>query len=187
MPDQKDNPRLNSLNEALTALPPDVQPGRDLWPGIAAALPKTPARRWRYLPLVATLSAVAFAGLLAVQMLPETKEPAMPSASTAPTQTASGLPAEFLAAEAAYRQVRAQRVADLTEQLEQLSPETRASVERSLDTIQSALTDLRAALGEAPADPVLQHLLLSMYSQEMAVLGQIDQATQVVGHGSIEI
>jgi len=183
MPEHEDRSRPDRLDEALARLPQEVQPERDLWPGIAAALPKTPARRWRYLPLVATVAAVAFAGLLAVQLLlPEAQDPTL-----APTQTVAELPAEFLAAEAAYRQVRAQRVADLADQLEQLSPETRASVERSLDTIQSALIELRAALGEAPADPVLQHLLLSVYSQEMAVLGQIDQATQVVGDGSIEI
>lgn len=187
MTERNDTPRASELDEALAALPREVQPGRDLWPDIAASLPPRRARRWRYLPLVATLSAVAFAGLLAVQLLIPDVQERTPGIATIPAQSAAQLPPEFLTAEAAYREVRAQRLADLEEQLAQLSPETRERVARSLDTIQLALVELRTALGEAPADPVLQHLLLSVYSQEMAVLGQIDEATRLVVERSIEI
>ncbi len=188
MSEDREKPQLDSLDQALATLPRQVQPDRDLWPGIAASLPARRDRIRPWLPLAAAVSAVAFAGLLAVQLLlPESQDPGTPVVAAVPGQHLAGPSQTFFAAEAAYRQVRAQRVADLEQQLSQLSPETRERVTSSLETIQSALVELRTALDEAPADPVLQHLLLSVYSQEMAVLGQIDEATRLVADGSLEI
>lgn len=191
----KDEPRPGpreerTLDEALAALPRELDPPRDLWRDIEAQLePRRPTGRQPRWPtlmaLAASLGVVAVAGVLAFQHW------ALPGGPQAPAVVANGtpepwLPAEFLAAEAAYRQVRAERVSALEARLDALPAETRAVVERSLATIAEAQAELRAALAEAPTDPVLQGLLLTVYSQEMAILGQFDEATRVAGDGSIE-
>ena len=67
-----------------------------------------------------------------------------------------------------------------------MSPETRADVEASLQTIRGAITDINAALSEEPNNPLLQELLLSSYREELAVMRQINGiATTVMRRNDI--
>ncbi len=176
-----------ALDAAVARLERDITPARDLWPTIAAAQPRPVSRAPRYLALAASVVATAFGGLLALQFIGGGAPDDRPDDAPPAFADASAVPAEVTAAEAGYLAVRAERLASLDERLEALSPENRASVLQSLATIDRALGDLRAALADEPADPVLQHLLLSVYAQEMAVLTQLDEATRVADERSIDI
>lgn len=50
-----------------------------------------------------------------------------------------------------------------------------------------ALVDLREALADEPLDPVLQHLLLNLHSQELAILSQLERSTRVVQDRRVEL
>jgi len=176
-----------ALDAAVARLARDITPARDLWPTIAAARLRPVSRAPRYLALAASVVAAAFGGLLALQFIGGDAPGDRPDDTPPAFADATGVPAEVAAAEAGYRAVRTERLASLDERLDALSPENRASVLRSLATIDRALGDLRAALADEPADPVLQHLLLSVYAQEMAVLTQLEEATRVADERSIDI
>ena len=62
----------------------------------------------------------------------------------------------------------------LTERLEQLPPATRLDVTTNLQTIRSAIADINAALASEPDNALLQQLLLSSYSQELALMRRVN-------------
>lgn len=176
-----------ALDALLADLPRELAPERDLWPAIAAAI-EPPHRCWSWQPF---LSAAAAAALLIVlwQTLPlAEQQPAMEVAAV-PMEGSPvrALPQDFIEAETGFLQVREGRYAEIEVRLAQLSPETRSVIERSLDSMAAALVELRQALAEQPLDPVLQHLLLQLYAQELAVLGQLDDATRLVDDRRIQL
>jgi hypothetical protein len=174
------------LDERLRKLPAEIPPGRDLWPGIAARLGSakssrraTPQRsRWR--PLAAAAS-VVFVAVLAVTVYrgdapraPEL-EPARTVASAAPVASGFG-PGHELGS--SYMAARAGLADDLERRLEALSPETRATVLENLATIRRAAAEIDAALGEDPANVLLQHQLLAAYQDELSVLANLQRVTE---------
>ena len=176
-----------TLDEAIARLPRELPPERDLWPEIAAALPSRQRRaHWQAFAAAAAIGCIAVVGwqLLAGGLTEGPIELAQQPGVERPMQA---LPSEFIAAEASFGRAREQLYADLEARLDGLSPESQVAIERSLDTIAAALVDLRAALADEPLDPVLQHLLLNLYSQELAVLGQLERSTRMVQDRSIEL
>jgi hypothetical protein len=51
-------------------------------------------------------------------------------------------------------------------------------VEQNLDTIRRAAAEINTALGDDPANLFLQHQLLSVYQDELNVLGNIQRVTE---------
>lgn len=170
-----------SLDAAIATLPRTMRPERDLWPEIAGKLQPERQRRF-WIPAFASAAVIACAAVIGWQMLPRPEAPATITATPG-----RALPAEFVAAEAAYLSTRASHYGDIEARLDRLPPESREAVERSLVAITEALDELRAALAEEPVDPLLQHLLLQLYTRELAVLGQIDQATRTTDERRLEL
>jgi hypothetical protein len=70
--------------------------------------------------------------------------------------------------------------ADAEARLAALPPRTRAKVAASLQSIDHALRDIEAALGQDPANALLQELLVNTYQDEMRVLTEL-QTTGMAG------
>lgn len=187
MTERDDNGAPPTLDALLAELPRERAPERDVWPAIAAEI--APRRRlWSWQPFVSA-AAAATVVIVLWQTLPPAEQEAAPELADMPRDAGllQALPADFIEAEAGFLRVREHRYADIEARLAQLPVETRETIERSLDSIATALLDLREALAEEPLDPVLQHLLLQLYTQELAVLGQLDHSTRLVDERRIEL
>jgi hypothetical protein len=192
-------PRFNSLDEALASVRRDVQPTRDLWPQIARELGerddraagrptdlaaaraarRAPAVRVPWpLALAASLGVVCLVGALywsvihgpgAAQLVARGASPAVPGS----TPVSFGPPdnAAYVAASAALERT-------FNERLKLLAPATRARVQADLETIRRANADLRSALAQDPASPLLLQLLHSTWQQEIDLYTSVAQSTE---------
>jgi hypothetical protein len=171
----------SSLERRLAALDPEIAPGRDLWPGIHAAIGTAPARRWP-LALAAGLATVALAGALLGWQIARLRTPSAVVTSRAPAPSV-GAPAEgsgdsftvpetqsFVATRAMLEQTYQQRLA-------LLAPATRRRVEQDLATIRAANADIRKALAADPRSAVLSHLLASTLQQEFDLYSTVIRNT----------
>jgi hypothetical protein len=70
--------------------------------------------------------------------------------------------------------------ARLDDELERLSPETRAEVRQNLDTIRAAIVEINAALAKEPNNALLQGLLMNAYRDELAVMSRVDGMANAV-------
>jgi hypothetical protein len=182
--------RLRALVAQAAALPRELEPGRDLWPGIADRLePRRvlsfPSRRpalARWLP--ATLAAAAVA--LAVAWLARDgrvrddgrQASASPSAEARPVALSPGA-GGALAAEREYAEAASALLAALQERRERLSPETLRTVERDLQVIDKALTQIREALAQDPGSGPLNHLLVSTHQKKVRVLQRVEKLSRI--------
>jgi hypothetical protein len=136
-------PRDESLESALRALPRELAPARDLWPGIAARI--APSRRSRRLAtgLLAGLLLGAGAAALVWQASRDT------GAVRTDAMLAADLRLPFEAARERY-------AADWAEVRARLDPATAAVIEGNLEVVQGALAEIDAAMAEAPGDARLR-------------------------------
>jgi hypothetical protein len=165
------DPSLESLDQRLANLPRDIEPRRDLWPGIRARLPHT-ARRARPMLYAAAagLAGACVAGALTWALL-----------RAHPTPDA----AELLRAQAfdeprnpRYVAARDDLEVSFRERLAQLDPATRAKIEASLAVIRRAHEDIRKALASDPGSPVLEQLWQSTWHDELDLYDHVVQNTQ---------
>ncbi len=182
--DQIDDDRaFDAVMERARSLSPDVEPERDLWPDIEAAI-EAPERSagWSFNPgsFFAQAAAVVLliggsSGLtwLAVKddaPTPSTGDPVLVMPLTAERASFGGdysLGPDF-------QDARRDLEARLTDELELLSPETRTTVEESLAVIRAAINEINTALAAEPDNPLLQELLLASYREELAVMRKVN-------------
>jgi hypothetical protein len=128
-----------------------VQPGRDLWPGIQARMGVRRHRSRNVLLAAAACALLAFSAMLSLRVVE----------SPAPGKTPLVAPPEFAAMTLPRTNLRA----------------SRALVKANLRITQSAESDLRKALRQAPDDPSLQRLLQSTraHKQELRDLLMADR------------
>lgn len=165
---------LRTLLHRAAQLPPEVEPARDLWPGIrdkiaaGSALP-SPARR----------SVVAYGWMAAAAVLLVL----LSSAATlwvvrhgAPTPVPRTRPASELVAlrtsEPDYIHARKVLYAALEQRRRHLSPETVKILEQNLAAMDRALHAMKTALDKDPGNRGLAVLIESTYRQEIQLLMQ---------------
>lgn len=168
--------------EALAAkLPDDIQPSRDLWPGIEAALqqPAVPRRSmWNSVWAQAAAVVVLVAGSSGVTYLAVTDDTpsVVPRIITTDNlfETVSGNfgPRYTLGNE--YIDAREQLEDGLEEKLSTLTPTTRRNVVSNLNTIRKAIREINEAMANEPDNVLLQELLLSTYHEEMSLMKKVD-------------
>src|SRR5688572_2060435 len=157
--------RVRNLNE----LPQEIEPRRDLWPAIEAAIapPATRSesagrRAWLRAPQFVALAA-SVAALAVGVWIGRSSLPVGPGAASGGTAvTSPGTPAAMQVGyvnDPVYRHERAALVRSLEKQLAALPPETQTKVAASLQTIRQSMKDLEAALGRDPSNALLQGLL----------------------------
>jgi predicted anti-sigma-YlaC factor YlaD len=173
--------RLRALLARVAAMPREMSPSRDLWPGIAeriaAVRPRAAApvarRIWSWSPsLLAAAAAVVVAlgaGLARVWPPAAGRETATGAVHEAAWTTDPAL----LAAEREYARATAQLMAALEARKASLPPETMAAVEKDLTTIDAALRQVRGALRQDPANAQLSHMLASTHQKKLDVLQRV--------------
>lgn len=174
---------LRALLARVAALPEEMSPSRDLWPGIAeriAAVRPRPAalgprRIWSWSPaLLAAAAAVLVAlGSLARVWAPSAGRETPAGAVGAVQEAAWTTDPALLAAEREYARATGQLMAALEARKATLPPETMAAVEKDLTTIDAALRQVRGALRQDPANPQLSHMLASTHQKKLDVLQRV--------------
>jgi hypothetical protein len=187
-------PKLDAqLDARLRELPSEVEPSRDLWPGIAARLEQAdappqrvtrrPAWAWQ---AAAALVLVAGSSLLTASLLDRnllTGQAASQPASAAPGMAQGGasvLPAAFGPTgrlDGEYLVAREQLTRMLEDRIAVMPPSARAKLEFNLGEMRRAADEINAALAAQPGDPLLEELLLKTYQDELAVLSNVNQLT----------
>ncbi len=160
--------------DRVSQLPQEIAPTRDLWPAIAAQLgnaesaPAAPAPRRRVGSW--SLGIAAGVALLAVGFLIGRQPPDAVSPAAQPVMAVNFAPG------ADYEKARAALMAELPAKLDALSPESRRQVLASLETLRRSLDEIRQALGQDPANLLLQSMLVNTYQEEMRVLTTVNEA-----------
>jgi hypothetical protein len=166
---------LRALLAHAAALPADRPPARDLWAGIAERLDE--ARPWwrRSGSRAGWGVGLAAAAGLVLALSAALHGPGgvrpSPGASVAPAALRSEDP--VASAEREYAQAAAELLSALQQQRDRLPPETLASVEKDLRSIDVALQEVRRALATDPANPGLNHLLTSTHQRKVEVLQHV--------------
>jgi hypothetical protein len=174
-------PPEDPLLAKAAELPKDVQPGRDLWPAIAARIaqaheaPAKPAFRWP-LALAASLVVASVSALLTWSLVrdPQPATPAViaqapePAGEFVPVSYGpnSGLTAKELAA-------RDELFAQFRGAFENLRPETRTAIVKNLAIMQQAADQIDAALAKDPASGMLKGMLVGTYKQELQLYSTV--------------
>jgi hypothetical protein len=161
-------PESRQVVRSLRELPRDIQPVRDLWPGIAQQLP--PRRRSWALP--ASLAAGLVVFTLGAVIGPRLDGTRLAVAVPGPGSEARAP----LLADAAYLRQREELLRALPGRLQRLPPEARQRVLDSLRDIQAAMQAIEADLGREPGNVLLHQLLISTSQDEMRVLTAVAEA-----------
>lgn len=176
--------RGDALMRALRRLPQEIDPPRDLWPGISDAMTgkssqaRSAAWRgrqmWPY-ALAAGVGCMALGalltfGLMRPQAAPDTTDDGQQSARF--TEASFG---GYAALGPEYETARASLAIGMAEKLDRLPPEAQQKVERNLGEIRRALREINVALELEPGSVLLQQLLLSTYQHELALLANVNQ------------
>ena len=179
-----DDRNTNRLDRALAALPRDVEPAVDLWPGIADALPSRAEAPRLALPAWAWQAAAAVVLVVGSSLLTATlvrRETLRSVEAQAQSEVAEALvPAAFLPARhlgADYDAARRQLAASLEERLAAMPPNARQKLEYNLAEMRRAADEINAALERRPGDPLLEELLLNTYQDELGVISSVNQLT----------
>jgi hypothetical protein len=166
------DPLHASLDEQLAKLPRAVPPPRNLWPGIAKQLHRSP-RRARPLVFAAAAAVVAACVASALTWAVLHGRPAAPT-----PQLAARAPSFDESRNPRYVAARDSLEVSFRERLALLDPATRAQIEASLAVIRHAHEDIRKALANDPASPVLEELWQSTWHDELDLYDHVVQATQ---------
>jgi anti-sigma factor RsiW len=167
---------LRALLAHAAALPAEIAPERDLWAGIDARI-EAVRPIWRRPRLLAGWGAVLAAAAGVVLALSAALHG--PAGSRVTSPVSSLVPAALrgddpvAAAEREYARAAAELMAALEQRRGSLPPETLASVERDMRSIDAALAEVRRALAADPSNPGLNHLLTSTHQRKVEVLQQV--------------
>jgi len=171
--------RDRRVDAALSSLPREVLPGRDLWAGIESRLEPRPQRRaalaWQAAAAVVlvAVSSLVTASLVRRAAAPVAQAPA--AAGAAQAVPAAFGPSHALNGE--YQEARGQLAAQLEQRLASLPPSARQKLEANLAEMHRAAEEINAALARQPGDPLLEELLLNTYQDELGVLASVNQLT----------
>ncbi|MCB1844213.1 MAG: hypothetical protein KDI09_14730 [Halioglobus sp.] len=169
------------LARGITA---EVQPQRDLWPGIANAIaasdrqPEKTVSRWpkMFAQAAAVLILVGGSSALTWLVINDADMAADPVDNSAGLtfEPVSGSFGSRYSLGPDFQDARDSLIAKFDERLGQLPSDTRAEVEKNIDVIRSAITEINKALAAEPDSVLLQELLLSTYSDELAVMRKVE-------------
>jgi hypothetical protein len=171
------NPRVDAL---LHLLPREVEPGRDLWPGIESRLTPHSRRRapaWALQAAAAVVLVVA-SSLVTASLVRRDSDPTARVPATA--AAALVVPAAFgqpRGLGARYESARHELERDLEQRMAGMPASARQKLMANLAEMRRAADEINAALARQPGDPLLEELLLNTYQDELGVLASVNQLT----------
>lgn len=187
-----------ALRAQVDALPASIEPARDLWPEIRGRMDAarvkplgviiTPTASrgasWPRLAAAAAVLVVSSVSLTWLAMRPSEPAPAVAVEPTDPTAegAASAMPsATALATFASYERSAADLATTLEQRAARLDPATREVLDRSLRTIDEALSEARAALAADPASAAFQSFVDAAYRQKLDFLRRANDLAALQG------
>lgn len=153
------------LRPLVAALPEQITPPTDLWPGVRNAI-RTRTRRPRW----ALAAAVVLAIGGAVASAPHISGTALRSRQE---PSSSSLPTEVARFEHQVGAASAELEAAVRAREHQLDPGTVATIERNLAIIDAAIDETRVALEESPDDARIADAFVSAHHQKIRLLRQV--------------
>ena len=180
------NPPEDPLLAKAAALPKDVEPSRDLWPGIAARLGEAPraakARGLRWPMALAAGFLVASVSALLAWNLARGPDPVSPTPVVATDyQPADVVPVSYGPNSGLTSQelmARDELVERFREKFTTLRPETRDAIVKNLAIMQAAADEIDAALAKDPASGMLKGMLVGTYKQELQLYSAVLTASE---------
>lgn len=174
MSTRNENPQDRNWQAAMRKLPRERDPGRDLWPGIAARIARdqSPGNRTALLQrgLRYALAASLVLGLGLVIGLQLQQQGAGPQSGPVTAQT-------DLASDPAVKRSarRGHLIRAVAADNTRLQPATREQMQKELAEINSAIGVLHQALARDPDNAALRDLLYQAYRDESRVLAAIQR------------
>ena len=168
---------LRSVVKAAAALPGGIEPSRDLWPGVSAALggsggatqmkptPDSRASAWPSWGWLAAAAALVLAVGVAV-----TGSPWRGAGGAAPNGASRTPAPDLREAEEQFAQATRQLFAALEAANGSASPEIRALLKEHLRLVDQAIAETIAALERDPQNAHLGRMLTEMYARKMDLL-----------------
>ncbi|MCO7226432.1 hypothetical protein [Pleionea sp. CnH1-48] len=162
-----------TLEQAVAALSDEVEPSRNLWPGIESRL-QTPIERQpytgsRWMPHAVAASLVVAVSSLAFSVFTWQHAQAINSEQVALLEQNM----EIRLLEQRHRLMRANFQQKLDEYADSMDSAVVADIRNSLFVIDEALEDLRVAMAKEPENPRLAKLLVETYRQQQLVIQQV--------------
>jgi len=158
----------------------DVEPARDLWPGIRRRIAPRDVRAtssagYRAWAWMATAAAVVLAAALVATLTARRPEPDRdPGSAAGPAvATSSAVLAAFDQAERDYVASRDRFLAELDARRVDLDPDTVRLVLDHLEDMERSARAIRAALQADPSDPALHRLLSASYRKRIGLLRSV--------------
>lgn len=173
---------LRALRAATDELPAEVEPERDLWPGIESRI-REPRRTllrgpWSSASWVGLAAAAVLIAAVTIQLVRPGVEIEPQSIESATTMTEPlseyALVSDEVRSRNGLMQVREDLLVSIAERHDSLDPETREMVARNLAVIDQAITEIQRALAEDPNNRGLEFLLAATYQREVEFLKQIN-------------
>jgi hypothetical protein len=176
--------RRDPLQAALAGLQQNVQPPRDLWPDVRAAIQADERAassspdafgRWRALAAGVVLAIAASATTYV--MTRESMQGQL--AQETPAPLIGAMPVSFGAEQLGTDYFRAREAldAEFERRMAALPPATRAKLENDLADLRRAANEIATTLAQHPSDPLLQDLLLSTYRSELKLFADVNEMT----------
>ncbi len=163
---------LRSLLARAAELPRELQPGRDLFPGIRNRIAESARRPLPHLP---AWTALVAAGLLVVALLPWVTG----NGELAQQAAGSSVPAadgvSLAAVEAQFEDAVRQLMASLEQRQARLPPETIEIVRHNLEQIDGAIAEIRLALADDPRNAGHVTLLAALQHQKLELLWNVNR------------
>jgi hypothetical protein len=175
------NPPEDPLLAKAAELPKEIEPGHDLWPGIAARLGEAPREsRPRSFGWPAALAAgfvvASVSALLTWGLLRDSGPAARDPVIAAQTVDSAIVPVSYgpnSGITAKELVVRDELLAQFREKFGQLKPETRDAIVKNLAVMQTAADQIDAALAKDPASGMLKGFLVGTYKQELQLYSSV--------------
>jgi len=167
--DPKQTGDKSTLDRALASLPRDIEPTRDLWPGIRAAMEAEPIVINRK-PAIGLFTRIAAGFVLLAATSATTyfvtRHAMQPGTATFAATDGNAVIEEYLRSRADLDRLFAERLASLP-------PTTRAKIESNLADLRRAENEIVASLAKNPSDALLHELLMSTYQSEAQLLADL--------------
>jgi len=164
---------LRSLLAQAEALPREIDPHRDLWPGIAERLGERSllARFPSFARRPAAWGSLAAAAAIVLAVASLVRQ----GSGTPPGPVSTGTPVAVKSesldpAEQEYQRATSELMSALSKQREGLAPETQKAVDDNLRVIDGALRDLRVALQKDPGNQKLNKMLVATHQKKVDML-----------------
>lgn len=175
---------LRALLDRTAALPRELQPSRELWPGIAARLGTNvvafPQRRFRLTLAAAAAVLIALSSAITWRIARPAATPVAARAGSPTFSLAAFRPtADLLEAEREYANATSELLSALEARRDSMAPETLVTVEESLRTIDSALKSLREAVRADPANNDLTQLLTATHKRKVDALRRVVRLSRI--------